>query len=72
MLQILAEEVLKRNKPCSTFKPQSFARVAMKINKKFRVECLHEYVENHLKAVKKEWTIISTLQLKVDLDGLIT
>ncbi|EEF28337.1 conserved hypothetical protein, partial [Ricinus communis] len=33
-------------------------------NKKFKVKCLHEHVENHLKTVKNERATISTLQAK--------
>ncbi len=48
LLNILEDEALKGNKPSNTFKPQSFARVAKKISKKFEVTCLPEHASNRL------------------------
>jgi len=64
LLEILAEETLKENKPSSTFKAESFVKVATKISKKFNVQCEPKHVDNHLKTVKKEWGIITKLKNK--------
>ncbi|XVE52165.1 hypothetical protein DITRI_Ditri02bG0100500 [Diplodiscus trichospermus] len=61
---VLAEEELRGNKPSSIFKSESFHCVAKEISQKFGVECLPEHVENHLKTLKKEWTIITTIHAK--------
>jgi len=37
LLEILVEEALKGNKPSSTFKAESFVKVATKISQKFNV-----------------------------------
>ena len=52
-LEILAEEALKGNKPSSTFRADSFVKVATKISQKFNVQCEPKHVDNHLKTVKK-------------------
>ncbi|KAI9396309.1 hypothetical protein POPTR_004G108960v4 [Populus trichocarpa] len=67
LLEILAEETLKGNKPSSTFKAESFVKVATKISQKFNVQCEPKYVGNHLKTVKKEWGIITKLKNKIGM-----
>ena len=67
LLEILAEETLKGNKPSSTFKAESFVKVATKISQKFNVQCEPKYVDNHLKTVKKEWGIITKLKNKIGM-----
>jgi hypothetical protein len=64
LLEILAEEAFKGSKPSSTFKAESFVKVATEINQKFNVQCKPKYVDNHLKTVKKEWGIITKLKIK--------
>lgn len=64
LLEILAEEALKGNKPSNTFKPGSFAKVAKDISEKFVVECKTNHVENRLKTIKTMWTTISKLKNK--------
>jgi predicted nucleic acid-binding protein len=54
LLEILVEEALKGSKPSSTFKAESFIKVAIEISQKFNVQCKPKHVENHLKIVKKE------------------
>ena len=39
LLEILVEEALEGNKPSSTFKTESFVKVATKISQKFNVQC---------------------------------
>jgi len=53
LLEILAEEALKGSKFSSTFKAESFVKVATKINQKFNVQCKPKHVDNHLKTMKK-------------------
>jgi hypothetical protein len=53
LLEILAEEALKGNKPSSTFKAESFVKVASEISQKFNVQCEPKHVDNHFKTVKK-------------------
>jgi len=58
IFEILVEEALKGNKHSSTFKSESFLKVAIKISQKFNVQSNSKHVENHLKTVIKEWGII--------------
>jgi len=64
LLEILVEEALKGNKSSSTFKAESFLKVAIEISQKFNVQCEPKHVDNHLKTVKKEWGIITQLKNK--------
>ncbi|KAL9390061.1 hypothetical protein Peur_018666 [Populus x canadensis] len=64
LLEILAEEALKGNKPSSTFRAESFVKVATEISQKFNVQCEPKHVDNNLKTVKKEWGIITKLKNK--------
>ena len=66
LLEILAEEALKGNKHSSTFKAESFVKVASEISQKFNVQCEPQHVDNHFKTVKKEWGIITKLENKSD------
>jgi hypothetical protein len=54
LLEVLAEVALKGNKPSSTFKSESFLKVATKISQKFNVQCKSKYVKNHFKTMIKE------------------
>ena len=54
LLEILAEEALKGNKPYSTFRADSFVKVAIKINQKFNLQCEPKHVDNHLKIMGKK------------------
>ncbi|GAV72589.1 LOW QUALITY PROTEIN: Myb_DNA-bind_3 domain-containing protein, partial [Cephalotus follicularis] len=67
LLEILADEALKGNKPTNTFKTSSFTRVAESISLKFAVECTTDNVENHVKTVKSTWNVIATLRGKSGL-----
>jgi len=49
LLEILADEANKGNKPSSTFKLSSIAQVVNTINERFGVCCEPDHVENHLK-----------------------
>jgi hypothetical protein len=42
LLEILADEIAKGNKPSNTFKSASFALVAKSIIEKFGIECVPE------------------------------
>ena len=64
MLEVLAEEARKGNKPSNTFKTGSYQVAAQAICEKFGIECTADHVENHMKTVKKTWNIISTLKGK--------
>ncbi|OMO51093.1 hypothetical protein CCACVL1_30010 [Corchorus capsularis] len=62
MLEILAEETQKGNKPSNVFKPTSLHRVAATISERFNVVCESNHVENHLKTVKSTWQLITTIR----------
>ncbi|KAH7847312.1 hypothetical protein Vadar_024635 [Vaccinium darrowii] len=62
LLEILADEATKENKPSNTFRPGSFARVAKEITQKYGVECQSKHVENRLKTIKSTWKIMSDLR----------
>ena len=64
LLEILVEEAFKGNKTSSTFKAESFVKVATKISQNFNVQCESKHVNNHLKTEKKEWRIITQLKNK--------
>ncbi|KAL3723958.1 hypothetical protein ACJRO7_036037 [Eucalyptus globulus] len=64
LLEILANEASKGNKPSSTFKPFSITQVVNIINEKFGVCCELDHVENHLKTVKNNWKTIQTVRGK--------
>ncbi|KAF8022276.1 hypothetical protein BT93_G2429 [Corymbia citriodora subsp. variegata] len=64
LLEILADEATKGNKPLSTFKPSSIARVVDTINDRFDISCELDHVENHLKTFKSNWKTIQTLRGK--------
>ena len=64
MLAVLAEEALKGNKPSSTFKPESLARVVQAMKDTFNLDCTADHVLSHLKTVKNNWKIICTLKEK--------
>ena len=64
LLEILIKEALKGNKPSSTFKAESFVKVATEISQKFSLQYEPKHVDNHLKTVKKKWGIITKLKNK--------
>ncbi|KAF8022266.1 hypothetical protein BT93_G2419 [Corymbia citriodora subsp. variegata] len=55
LLEILANEATKGNKPSSTFKPSSIARVVDTINDRFGISCELDHVEKHLKTSGFNW-----------------
>ena len=64
LLEILVDEALKGNKPSSTFKAESFVKVATKISQTFNMQCEPKHVDNHLKTVKKKWGLTTQLKNK--------
>ncbi|XP_030458817.2 uncharacterized protein LOC115679372 [Syzygium oleosum] len=64
LLEILADEASKGNKPSSAFKPSSIARVVDAISERFGVHCQPEHVENHLKTMKSNWKTIQMIRGK--------
>ncbi|KAH7858057.1 hypothetical protein Vadar_019557 [Vaccinium darrowii] len=62
LLEILADEATKGNKPSNIFRPGSFARVAKEITQKYGVECQSKHMENRLKTIKSTWKIIFDLR----------
>ncbi|KAH7864193.1 hypothetical protein Vadar_026877 [Vaccinium darrowii] len=62
LLEILADEATKGNKPSNTFRPVPFARFAKEITRKYEVECQSKHVENRLKTIESTWKIISDLR----------
>jgi hypothetical protein len=54
LLEILVDEALKGNKPSSTFKAESFVKVATEISQTFNMQCEPKHVDNHLKTVEKK------------------
>ncbi|XP_030473383.1 uncharacterized protein At2g29880-like [Syzygium oleosum] len=64
LLEILADEASKGNKPSSAFKPSSIARVVDTISERFGVHCQPEHVENHLKTMKSNWKTIQMIRGK--------
>jgi hypothetical protein len=64
ILEILADEAAKGNKPSNIFKPTSFALVAKSTSEKFGVECVPDHVDNSLQTINSMWNIIGTLHKK--------
>ncbi|XP_030534137.2 uncharacterized protein LOC115743487 [Rhodamnia argentea] len=64
LLEILADEASKGNKPSSIFKSSSIARVVDIINERFGGGCEPNPVENHLKTVKSNWKTIQSVHGK--------
>ncbi|GAB4853381.1 hypothetical protein Ancab_017559 [Ancistrocladus abbreviatus] len=62
LLEILAEEVKKGNRPNNTFKTSSFTLAAKRISEEFGVKCLPDHVDNHLKTLRNSWTMIYKLR----------
>jgi len=54
LFELLVEGELKGNKLSSTFKAESFVKVASEISQKFNMQCEPNHVENHLRTMKKE------------------
>ena len=51
LFEILAEKALKENKHSSTFKAESFVKVATKISQNFNMQCKPKHVDNHLNTI---------------------
>ncbi|KAL2922809.1 L10-interacting MYB domain-containing protein, partial [Bienertia sinuspersici] len=64
LLQFLAEEVRKGNRPNNTFRTSSFIAAAKMISEKFQTTCTADHVENHMRTVRTTWGIISQLRGK--------
>ena len=64
LLEILVDEALKGNKPSSTFKAESFVKVATEISQTFNMQCEPKHVDNHLKTVEKKWGLTTQLKNK--------
>uniref|UniRef100_A0A803MGA7 Myb/SANT-like domain-containing protein n=1 Tax=Chenopodium quinoa TaxID=63459 RepID=A0A803MGA7_CHEQI len=62
LLDFLAEEVKKGNRPNNTFRTSSFVAAAKIISEKFQTNCTSEHVENHMKTVRNAWVAISTVR----------
>uniref|UniRef100_A0A803L0H7 Transposase n=1 Tax=Chenopodium quinoa TaxID=63459 RepID=A0A803L0H7_CHEQI len=62
LLNFLAEEVKKGNRPNNTFRTSSFVAAAKIISEKFQTNCTSEHVENHMKTVRNAWVAISTVR----------
>jgi hypothetical protein len=48
LLEVLADEATKGNKPSNTLIPTTFALVAKSISEKLGVECVIDHVDNRL------------------------
>ncbi|KAB1223026.1 hypothetical protein CJ030_MR2G020056 [Morella rubra] len=64
LLEILADEAMKGNKPSNTFRAFLFTRVAREISEKFGIDCQPKHVDNHLRTVKTTWSIIVKIRAK--------
>ncbi|KAL2935347.1 L10-interacting MYB domain-containing protein [Bienertia sinuspersici] len=62
LLEFLAEEVSKGNRPNNTFRTSSFVAAAKVISEKFQVNCTADHVENHMKTVRNTWATISIVR----------
>ncbi|XP_050252990.1 TMV resistance protein N-like isoform X2 [Quercus robur] len=62
LLEILANDATKGNKPSNTFMPRSLARAAQEISGKFGVECQLNHVENCLRTIESIWSTITKLR----------
>ena len=62
LLEILANDAGKGNKPSNTFMPGSLIRAAQEISEKFGVECQPNHVENCLQTIKSIWSTITQLR----------
>uniref|UniRef100_A0A803MVA9 Myb/SANT-like domain-containing protein n=1 Tax=Chenopodium quinoa TaxID=63459 RepID=A0A803MVA9_CHEQI len=60
LLDFLAEEVKKGNRPNNTFRTSSIVAAAKIISEKFQTNCTSEHVENHMNTVRNAWVAIST------------
>ena len=79
LLEILANDATKGNKPfntfiqgnklSNTFKPGSFARVAQAISGNFGVECQPKHVENCLQTIESIWSTITRLRNRKNVFG---
>ncbi|XP_059660156.1 uncharacterized protein LOC132306676 [Cornus florida] len=64
LLNILADEVNRGNRPNNRFKVTSFNRVANAVAEHYGVECSSDHVEHRLRTVKNVWSTIEQLREK--------
>ncbi|KAL2943100.1 L10-interacting MYB domain-containing protein [Bienertia sinuspersici] len=62
LLEFLAEEVRKGNRPNHTFRTSYFVATAKVISENFQVNYTSDHVENHMKIVRNARVTISTLR----------
>ena len=62
LLEMLASDVTKGNKPSNTFLTGSFTQAAQAISEKFGVECQPNHVENCFRTIKSIWSTITQLR----------
>ncbi|XP_056688452.1 uncharacterized protein [Spinacia oleracea] len=62
LLEFLAEEVRKGNRPNNSFRTSSFVAAAKNISEVFHTTCTADHVENHMRTVRATWGIISKLR----------
>ncbi|XP_056682887.1 uncharacterized protein [Spinacia oleracea] len=62
LLEFLAEEVRKGNRPNNSFRTSSFVAAAKNISELFHTTCTVDHVENHMRTVRATWGIISKLR----------
>ncbi|XP_056688451.1 uncharacterized protein [Spinacia oleracea] len=62
LLEFLAEEVRKGNRPNNSFRTSSFVAAAKNISDLFHTTCTADHVENHMRTVRAAWGIISKLR----------
>ncbi|KAL2901231.1 L10-interacting MYB domain-containing protein [Bienertia sinuspersici] len=64
LLQFLAEQVRKGNRPNNAFRTTSFIATGKMISEKFQTTCTADHVENHMRTVRITLGIISQLRGK--------
>ena len=69
LIEILANDATKGNKPSNTFVPGSLALAAQTISKKFGVECQPNHVENCLLTIESIWSTITRLRNRKNTFG---
>ena len=69
LLEMLANDATKGNKPSNTLMPESLARAAQAISEKFGVECQCNHVENCLRTMESIWSTITQLHNRKTIFG---
>ena len=69
LVEILANDAGKGNKPSNTFVPGLLARAAQEISEKFGVECQLNHVENCLRTIESIWSTITKLRNRKNIFG---